>query len=100
MLARYINDMDLVIGEIARVLVPAGRAILVIGDCTMRGVFVSNSKGFIKLAEEHGLEHRGIKARPLPDNRRYLPPPSSDRSGKRLQSRMREEIVLTLGFAR
>jgi SAM-dependent methyltransferase len=96
MLARYVTDMDLVLGEIARVLTPKGRAILVIGDCTMRGVFVSNSKGLLKLAEAHGLKRCGIRARPLPDNRRYLPPPSHDRSGKRLQSRMREEIVVTL----
>jgi hypothetical protein len=97
MLARYVTDMDLVIREIARVLVPKGRAILVIGDCMMKGVFVSNSRGFLKLGEDHGLKGLEIKARPLPDNRRYLPPPSSDRSGKSFQSRMREEIVLTLG---
>ena len=99
MLARYVHDMDRVIGEIARVLVPTGRAIFVIGDCTMRGVFVSNSTVFRKLGEEHGLKVVSTKRRPLPDNRRYLPPPSHDLSGKRLQNRVREEIVLTLGAA-
>jgi SAM-dependent methyltransferase len=96
MLARYAQDMDAVVGEIARVLRPKGRCVLVVGDCTMRGVFVRNSEVLKSLAYPYGLKPESVVARPLEANRRYLPPPTSDQSGSRLQGRMREEIVLTL----
>ena len=96
MLARYVRDMDAVVGEIARVLKPRGRCVLVIGDCTMRGVFVRNSEMLKTLAKPYGLRSESVVARELPANRRYLPPPSSDHAGELLQGRMREEIVLTL----
>ena len=96
MLVRYVGDMNEVMGEIARVLAPNGRCILVIGDCTMRGVFVKNSRMLRKLGRLHGLRTVSTKARQLPANRRYLPPPSSHQAGLRLQRRMREEIVLTM----
>jgi hypothetical protein len=95
-LAHYIRDMDLVIHEIRRVLVRGGRCVLVIGDCTIRGVFIKNSKALIKIGEKHGLSIRKVKVRELPPNRRYLPPPSLVRPSEHLGSRMREEIVLTL----
>lgn len=37
-----------------------------------------------------------IRSRPLPENRRYLPPPESLGAGKQLKKRMREEVILTL----
>jgi hypothetical protein len=96
MLARYAVDMDRVVAEIARVLNPEGRCVAVVGDCTMRGVFVRNSALIENLAAPYGLQKECVKARPLPANRRYLPPPCSNRAGDQLSSRMREEIVLTL----
>ena len=96
MLLRYAGDMNDVMGEIVRVLTPNGRCILVIGDCTMRGVFVKNSQMLRKLGQHHGLRTVSTKARELPANRRYLPPPSSYQAGLSLQGRMREEIVLTM----
>jgi SAM-dependent methyltransferase len=96
MLVRYVGDMNKVMGEIVRVLAPNGRCILVIGDCTMRGVFVRNSRMLRNLGQCHGLRALSSKARQLPANRRYLPPPSHRRAGTSLQGRMREEIVLTL----
>jgi len=96
MLARYALDMDKVIREIARVLQPKGRCVLVVGDCTMRGVFVRNSEVLKTLAGPHGLREKSKVSRKLPANRRYLPPPCSDQAGAFLQGRMREEIVLTL----
>jgi SAM-dependent methyltransferase len=96
MLAHYVEDMDQVTREISRVLMPGGRCILVIGNCTMRGVFVRNSTILRMLGERHGLSTVSITSRDLPPNRRYLPPPSSDEAGGSLQGRMREEIVLTL----
>lgn len=96
MLARYAKDMDAVMREIARVLRPAGRCVLVVGDCTMRGVFVRNSEVLKSLSGPYGLEAERVLARPLEANRRYLPPPTSKQAGSLLQGRMREEIVLTL----
>jgi SAM-dependent methyltransferase len=96
MLARYVGDMDRAVGELARVLVPRGRAVLVIGDCTMRGVEVRNSGALASLAEHHGLSIVGRRFRDLPPNRRYLPPPSSKDSGPMLRNRMGREVVLDL----
>jgi hypothetical protein len=95
-LARYVSDMDAAIGEIARVLVPRGRAVLVIGDPTVRGVYIRNSRGLAHLAERHGLTVARVRRRNLPPNRRYLPPPSSCDSGPRLQNRLRTEVLLEL----
>lgn len=95
-LARYVRDMDVVLGEIRRVLVRGGRCVLVIGDCTMRGTFIKNSKALIKIGKRHGLSICKVKVRKLPPNKRYLPPPSLIRPSKNLQNRIRKENVLTL----
>ena len=95
-LARYIKDMDNVISEIRRVLIRGGRCVLVIGDCTMRGVFIRNSSALIKIGEKHSLLTQSVEVRELPPSRRYLPPPSLIRTGEYLRSRLREEIVLKL----
>lgn len=95
MLRRYAVDMDAVIRQIARVLRPKGRAVLVVGDSTLKGRFVANSKGLEVLGEEAGLKLTKTRNRPLPANRRYLPPPESSRSGAQLVGRMKEEVILT-----
>jgi hypothetical protein len=100
MLVRYVWDMNEVMSEIARVLAPDGRCIMVIGDCTMRGVFVRNSQILRRLGHRHGLRTVSTKVRELPADRRYLPPPSSRDAGVSLQGRMREEIVLTMVASR
>ncbi len=99
MLTKYVIDMDSVLTEILRVLVPLGRAIIVVGDCTMRGVYVSNSRAITSLAEHHGFVIKESSRRRLPANRRYLPPPSACSSGSSLQSRMRTEVILRLSKA-
>ncbi len=96
MLARYVGDMNSVVQEIGRVLVPGGRCVLVIGDCTMRGVFIRNSEVLKCLGQQAGLMPVSRVARELPANRRYLPPPCARQAGKMLNGRMRQEIVLTL----
>jgi len=95
-LARYVADMDKAIGELQRVLVRRGRAVLVIGDSTMRGVYVRNSGALTYLGERHGFEVARLRRRKLPPNRRYLPPPTSRRSGPMLQNRLRTEVLLDL----
>lgn len=98
MLRRYAQDMGNVLAEVARVLKPAGKAILVVGDSTVRGQFVANSRGLTVLAADVGLGLARRRTRPLPPNRRYLPPPEWTPAGENLQGRMREEVILT--FAR
>jgi SAM-dependent methyltransferase len=98
-LGRYVADMDRTIAEIHRVLVPGGRAVLVVGDCTMRGVYVRNSGALAYLGEQHGFQVGKMRRRKLPPNRRYLPPPSSAGSGAALQNRMRTEVLLDLAKA-
>ena len=95
-LIRYIVDMDKVCSEIARVLKPGGKVIYVIGDCTTKGVFVSNSRAIKYLSEYHGFELVNREERLLPENRRYLPPPTNNNAGSQLQSRMRKEIIITM----
>jgi hypothetical protein len=94
MLARYVVDMDRVLAEISRVLKRRGEAVLVVGDSTIRDIFVENSRCLIFLGERNGLSLQSMRRRSLPDNRRYLPPPGCKVSGKQLRARMRKEVVL------
>jgi SAM-dependent methyltransferase len=94
MLQRYVTDMEAVVREIARVLVPGGRATFVVGNCTLRGVYVKNSRAIALLGRRNGLRVVSTKSRVLPDNRRYLPPPSQGAGAMR--NRLRTEVVMTL----
>jgi hypothetical protein len=90
-LRRYIRDMDTTLREISRVLRPEGRAVVVIGDSTVRGTYIRNSRALLVLAEACGLGTGAVTRRRLPPNRRYLPPP---RAEKQLDARLRTEAVL------
>lgn len=95
MLRRYARDMNAVMKEVSRVLVDSGRAVFVVGDSTLRGTFIQNSKMLQYLGDCNRLEFTESRTRPLPANRRYLPPPESSTAGNRLAGRMREEVILT-----
>jgi SAM-dependent methyltransferase len=95
MLTRYVIDMDHAIAEMTRVLSPGGRAVLVIGDSTIRSVFVRNSRALAYLGKHNGLTLVNSRRRPLPANKRYLPPPCAEGAGARLENRMRAEVILT-----
>lgn len=99
MLARYVDDMNTVMAEIHRVLVQKGEAVLVVGNSTIQGIFVRNSRALAYLGRANGLTLRSVRRRRLRENRRYLPPPEIKISGKLLRSRMREEVILTFGKA-
>jgi DNA modification methylase len=96
MLRGYVRDMRGVLSETKRVLCPGGKAVFVVGNCNLRDTFVQNSKCIEGLADELGMVVKKIRTRPLPENRRYLPPPESLSAGKALKKRMREEVILTL----
>ena len=93
MITRYVRDMDGVVGEIARVLVEDGRALIVVGDCTLRGVYIRNSIAVRMLAEVHNLRLSWQKRRRIPDRRRYLPLPTKGSEGA-LAKRLRTEVVM------
>jgi DNA modification methylase len=94
LLARFIQDMRAALSEVARILVPGGRAVYVIGENTIRGVYIRNAEILIAAARGAGLRLERQTTRLLPNNRRYLPPPSRVR-GAALDTRMRREVVLS-----
>jgi SAM-dependent methyltransferase len=94
MIRRYVKDMNAVMSEIARVLVPRGQVVMVVGDCTLRGVYIRNSVAIRLLASSHGFDLISERRRRIPDKRRYLPPPR-EKSGEALAKRMRTEVILS-----
>jgi DNA modification methylase len=94
MVRRYLSDMNAVFSEIARVMRPNGTLLVVIGDSMIKGTFVRNSRGFIAICEALGLSLQSSTVRPLPTNRRYLPPPKAGQSASGLGARMNDEVIL------
>ena len=90
---RYVLDVFAILSEIKRVLKPGGKAIMVIGNSTLKGVFVDNASVATTAAAQLGLKPGKSYERELPSNRRYLPPPSDNESSD-LAKRMRTESVL------
>lgn len=93
MVARYSEDIYRLMSEISRVLKPSGRAILVVGNSCLKGVFIKNSNGIITAASMVGLKLLQQSERELPTASRYLPMPADD--DKPLGKRMRTECILT-----
>jgi len=94
-LAHYIEDMRNSIKEAERVLSPGGKAVYVVGENTVRGTFIPNAKIVSAVAKLSGLRADGRRARELPANRRYLPPPTARNAPDALDGRMRREVILT-----
>lgn len=94
-LAHYIDDMRGAVEEATRVLSRGGRAVYVVGENTVRGTFVPNAKIVTALAEGAGLQIERRRARTLPANRRYLPPPTANRVTEAMDGRMRREVILS-----
>lgn len=91
---RYVLDLLAMISEINRVLRPGGKAVLVVGNSCLRGVFVENSRAVTAAAVRLGLTPTARYERDLPANRRYLPPPTTTEASG-LGKRMRTESVLS-----
>lgn len=94
MLVQYVIDMDGVLGEVSRVLRSASRAVFVVGDSSLRGVYIQNSRAIAYLGNRNGFCLESVRRRDLPPNRRYLPPPNRRASGGLLRCRMREEVII------
>lgn len=98
-LAHYIEDMRGAIEEAARVLSPDGRAVYVVGENTVRGTFIPNARIVTAVAELAGLKVDDRRARQLPANRRYLPPPTVRNAPEAMGGRMRREVILSFSKA-
>ncbi len=94
MIKRYILDLAAMLSEIHRILRPHGKAVFVIGNSCLCGIFVRNALAITLLAERIGFQYIGEEERELPPNRRYLPPPTASEHTD-LKKRMRTETVLT-----
>jgi ubiquinone/menaquinone biosynthesis C-methylase UbiE len=90
MIDRYAQDIWNVMNEIARVLKPGGKAVLVVGNSCLKGTFVRNSEAIVCAAKKAGLRIKKKIERDLPERSRYLP-----LSEGALSMRMRTETVLT-----
>ncbi len=93
---RFLWDLAFVLQEAHRVLKRDGSMVLVLGDSSVRGVFLRNSDATIVIARELGLALTRRRRRLLPPNRRYLPPPCNRTAGRFLRQRMAFETVLEL----
>jgi hypothetical protein len=93
-LLKYLADMKTVIKEAHRVLVPNGTMFLVVGDSMHQGIPVKNSRGITALAKRIGFVLVKRSSRPIPDCRRYLPPPKTSYGKTDLDGRMRREVIL------
>lgn len=98
MVDRYVLDIFATIGELHRVLRPGGKAVLVVGDSCLRGVFVENALAVSAAAKQAGFQLHTRHIRNLPPRQRYLPPPVAIEQSS-LDKRMRTETVLTYGRA-
>ncbi|HYP38991.1 MAG TPA: hypothetical protein VEX13_01400 [Chloroflexia bacterium] len=87
-------DLFPMLAEMRRVLKPGRKAVLVIGNSYIKGVYVNNAEILLAVAQQVGFAAAGRWDRELPPNRRYLPPPG-EKSGTGLEKRMRTESVLT-----
>lgn len=94
LLSRYIWDMERALAEVSRVLRSGGRAVYVVGDSTVRGTFIRNSTVIAAVAKKRGLSLASRQSRPLPANRRYLPPPERMGTDTSMNGRMRREVVM------
>lgn len=97
MIARYTTDVCSFMSEVARVLKPDGKAILVVGNSCLKGRFVRNADAVIAAAISNGMKVFEQVERELPHNNRYLPMPS--RNDNPLGKRIRTESLLGFCFA-
>ena len=93
MIKRYINDSISLMSEISRVLKHQRRATLVVGNSTLKGVYISNSEIFRQAGTFSGLNCINERIREIPVNQRYLPVPDNQASS--LGKRMKEEVIMT-----
>jgi hypothetical protein len=98
-LYRFTRDMLMVMRQIHVALKPSGRAIMVMGNSTVKGTFLDNTRMITAAAQRVGLGEVHRYSREIPANHRYLPPPVAEGAGA-LGQRIKEEVVLTFEKAK
>ena len=88
----YVSDMHSVLSEIKRVLKSKGKAIIIIGNSTMRGIKIDNCKAIRLLGMLQRLKLIRTKRHRIPYYRRYLPPPNNKKNS--IHNRIRNEQIL------
>lgn len=76
MIDRYALDIFTIIQESVRVLRKNGKATFVVGNSCVRKIFVENSLIVRNSCKMAGLKLIGQRDREIPQNKRYLPPPT------------------------
>lgn len=94
MIYRYGLDLLAIMRELERTLKPSGMVSLVVGNSQHQDVFVKNTEAVVRASEKAGLQFVSETTRELPQSRRYLPPPSSQKTSD-LKKRMKTESVLS-----
>lgn len=94
MIHRYALDMHQVIKESSRVLKKNARATFVIGNTIQNGIYIENTTITEESAKQFGLKLVNTVEREIPENRRYLPPPTSNEKSS-LKNRMKTEVIMT-----
>jgi len=98
MVVRYAADTRDVLRSLTSTLRDEGTALFVVGNSSIKGVFLRNDLAVELAAIDAGLRLLARSERQLPPNRRYLPPPAAGSEGD-LNQRMRSEVVLTFAKA-
>lgn len=94
MICRYALDMENIVKESSRVLKKSRNATFVIGNSSLKSVYIDNTLIAEEAAHTYGLKLIDRKEREIPQNKRYLPPPSGT-NNTGLNARMRRETILT-----
>jgi DNA modification methylase len=91
--AKYFNEMKLVIGEMHRVLKSNKYCIIVVGNSTIRGYLVQTNKHLEEIGRSVGFKVIANMAREIDRNKRMMPISfNSTRNG--IEQRMHEEYIL------
>lgn len=94
MIYRYALDMHGIFRQCSRVLKRNGKATFVIGNTSQNGVYIENTSIASEAAKKFGLALVDVKKREIPQNRRYLPPPTAKELSS-FKNRMKTEAVMT-----
>ncbi|WFF30898.1 hypothetical protein FAM19024_000063 [Propionibacterium freudenreichii] len=94
-ISRYAHDLTRFSRELSRVCKPGAKVATVIGNSTLRGNYIENDM-LVRLSYENsGFRVVDRSERDLPENRRYLPVKTVDKTSS-MAKRMRTEVVLTV----
>lgn len=91
---RYVLDLFQMIQEVHRTLKSNRQAVFVIGNSCLCDIYINNAQAIKNAAKHVDLRFVEEFEHELPENRRYLPPPTKQTDSD-LEKRMRTECVIT-----